>query len=168
MADKIYQGRSATVYLPSRDILGEWQNEAERGGASISEYIFEMVERARLPTQHDPRPDLAIKVSELEAENRQLEEYIRLLKANLDSALTELYKYRLAGFAEVNAPGCNQYDTAMIKLLRKGKTLSPQNILESLGVDPRDGQAVKLVSNQLEELRRFGLVKETPNGWRWI
>jgi hypothetical protein len=29
-------------------------------------------------------------------------------------------------------------------------------------------QAVKFVSNQLEELKRFGLVSESLQGWRWL
>jgi hypothetical protein len=40
--------------------------------------------------------------------------------------------------------------------------------LKELGVDPGETEAVKLVNNQLESLQRFGLVKETAQGWRWI
>jgi hypothetical protein len=40
--------------------------------------------------------------------------------------------------------------------------------LKELGIDPGETEAVKLVNNQLESLQRFGLVKETNQGWRWI
>jgi hypothetical protein len=52
--------------------------------------------------------------------------------------------------------------------LRRGKALEGYSILKELGIDPTDTQAVKLIDNQLESLRRFGLVEETANGWRWI
>jgi hypothetical protein len=53
-------------------------------------------------------------------------------------------------------------------MLKRGKVLDSQEIFGSLGIDPRDTQAVKLVSNQLEELKRFGLIRESPHGWRWL
>ncbi len=56
----------------------------------------------------------------------------------------------------------------MVSMLQEGKTLSSYKILQELGVDLNDSDAVRLISNQLEELRRFGLVKETAAGWRWI
>ena len=60
------------------------------------------------------------------------------------------------------------YDTRLVGMLRQGKTIDSYRILISLGIDPGDSDAVKMVKNQLEELRRFNLVKETPAGWRWI
>jgi len=52
--------------------------------------------------------------------------------------------------------------------LRRGKALEGYSILKELGIDPADTEAVKLVNNQLDSLRRFGLVEETASGWRWI
>ena len=40
------------------------------------------------------------------------------------------------------------------------------DFLSMLAEEGYDSDAVRLISNQLEELRRFGLVKETANGWR--
>ncbi len=42
------------------------------------------------------------------------------------------------------------------------------DFLSMLAEEGYDSDAVRLISNQLEELRRFGLVKETANGFRWI
>ena len=42
------------------------------------------------------------------------------------------------------------------------------DFLSMLAEEGYDSDAVRLISNQLEELRRFGLVKETAAGWRWI
>lgn len=42
------------------------------------------------------------------------------------------------------------------------------DFLSTLAEEGYDSDAVRLISNQLEELRRFGLVKETASGWRWM
>jgi hypothetical protein len=80
----------------------------------------------------------------------------------------EVYKQRFAGFKQVDAPGMHSYDRALVDMLKRGKVLDSQEILGGLGINPRDSQAVKLVSNQLEELKRFGLVSELLQGWRWL
>jgi len=64
--------------------------------------------------------------------------------------------------------GTRRHDEDLIKVLRHRKSVEGYAILKELGVDPRDTEAVKLVNNQLESLRRFGLVEETGTGWRWI
>jgi hypothetical protein len=168
MARKEYRGRTATVYLPAGEILTAWQKEAAQGGATISEYIFEMVEKARRPTEEAARPDLVRENSDLKTLNRKLEQEVNLLKANLEVIQTEVYKQRFAEFEQVDAPGMHSYDRALVDMLKRGKILDSQEILGGLGIDPRDGQAVKLVSNQLEELKRFGLIRESPHGWRWL
>ncbi|MDD1736803.1 MAG: hypothetical protein LUQ21_05040 [Methanothrix sp.] len=168
MARKEFRGRTATVYLPAGEILTAWQKEAAQGGATISEYIFEMVEKARRPAEEAARPDLVRENSDLKTLNRKLEQEVNLLKANLEIMQTEVYKQRFAGFEQVDAPGMHSYDRALVDMLKRGKILDSQEILGSLGIDHRDSQAVKLVSNQLEELKRFGLIRESPRGWRWL
>ena len=80
---------------------------------------------------------------------------------------TELFKLRNQTFSQVDAHHTGkEYETRLVSMLQEGKTLSSYKILQELGVDPNDSDAVRLISNQLEELRRFGLVKETANGWR--
>ncbi|HOT06945.1 MAG TPA: hypothetical protein PLI05_08895 [Methanotrichaceae archaeon] len=168
MARKEYRGRTATVYLPAEEILTAWQNEAKQGGATISDYIFEMVEKARRPADDQARPELVRENSDIKTLNRKLEQEVNLLKANLEIMQAEVYKQRFAGFEQVDAPGMHSYDKALVDMLKRGKILDSQEILGSLGINPRDSQAVKLVSNQLEELKRFGLVSESIQGWRWL
>jgi hypothetical protein len=122
------------------------------------------VHERSLPT----RPDLVRENSDLKTLNRKLEEEIKLLKINVEHSQAEIYKLRFSGFAQLDSDKAHEYDAELVSLLKKGRVLDPQEILSNLGIDPRDGQAVKLVSNQLEELRRFGLVRETHNGWRWV
>jgi hypothetical protein len=46
--------------------------------------------------------------------------------------------------------------------------MGEKEIYSELGIDPRDAEAVKLVSNQLKGLMRYGLIEETSRGWQWI
>jgi hypothetical protein len=80
----------------------------------------------------------------------------------------EIFKLRNRVFQEVDQDGIGEYDARLVDLLRQGKTVDSYRLLEAMGIDPGDSEAVKLVGNQLEELRRFGLVKETSNGFRWV
>jgi len=81
----------------------------------------------------------------------------------------EVYKARYDSFKEVElGEGSRRHDEELIKILKHGKAIEGYAILEKLGIDPRDSDAVKLVNNQLESLRRFGLVEENASGWRWI
>lgn len=81
---------------------------------------------------------------------------------------TELYKLRHSGFAEVNHPGHRAHNPALLDLLKEGRALEGHAILKALGIDPKDAEAVKMIRNELEDLRGYGLVEETVNGWRWI
>ena len=87
----------------------------------------------------------------------------------LEKLDADLYKARYSSFQEVQlADGTRSHDQEIIKILQRGKALDGYSILKELGIDPGETEAVKLVNNQLESLRRFGLVEDTANGWRWI
>jgi hypothetical protein len=87
----------------------------------------------------------------------------------LEKLESDVYKARYDSFKEVQMDeGTRRHDEDLIKALRRGKPLDGFMILNELGVDPRDTEAAKLANNQLESLRRFGLVEETADGWRWI
>jgi hypothetical protein len=81
----------------------------------------------------------------------------------------EVYKARYASFQEVEiGEGTRYHDQELISILKRSKVLDGYSILKELAIDPRETEAVKLVNNQLESLKRFGLVEETAKGWKWI
>jgi len=87
----------------------------------------------------------------------------------LEKLEAEVYKARYEGFKEVEiGKGTRRHDEDLIKVLKRGKAVEGYALLKELGIDPRDTDVVRLVNNQIESLRRFGLVEETANGWRWI
>ena len=150
MARKEFRGRTATVYLPEREILAAWQKEAAQGGATISEYIFEMVEKARRPAEDVVRPDLIRENSDLKTLNRKLEQKVNLLKANLEIMQTEVYKQRFAGFEQVDAPGMHSYDRALVDMLKRGKVLDSQELLGRLGSIPGTARRLSLSRTSLK------------------
>lgn len=160
--------RAITFYFPSKEMWDDWRQAAKECNISLSKYIFEMAERGRRSGDELVRPDLIRENSDLKIRNRKLEDDADILKTALENAQTEIYKLRFRDFESVDADGSQEYDIGLVKLLKRGRVLDSQEILAGLGIDPRDSKAVKLVSNQLEELRRFELIKETPTGWRWL
>jgi len=87
----------------------------------------------------------------------------------LEKMDAEVYKARYASFHEVEmGEGTRYHDQELINILKIGKALDGYSILRELAIDPRETEAVKLVNNQLESLKRFGLVEETANGWMWV
>jgi hypothetical protein len=167
MPRKDQMDKTISFYFPTKELLDDWKKAADTYGSSLNNYIFEMAERGR-SEEDSSRPDLVRENSDLKDANRKLEEELKLLKINIDTMQAENYKLRFAGFDKIDSEAPKKYDAALVSMLKKGKVLDSVEILDNLGIDPRDGQTVKLVSNQLEELRRFGLVRETHNGWRWV
>lgn len=127
-----------------------------------------MVEKGRRSEEGIARSDFSRENSDLKEELRKLKDELRLKSLVLDKYESELYRSRFSGFSEVDSEDATEYDIELVRLLRNGGTHNSYEILQALKIDPKDSAVVKLVANQLEELRRFGLARETSSGWRWI
>jgi hypothetical protein len=112
--------------------------------------------------------NLSKDLEDLRKENRIIKKDNQEKALLLEHYETELFKARNKAYLTVDSDEAEEYDAHLVALLRQGKTIDSYRILSDLGIDPSDSDAVKMVKNQLEELRRFNLVKETPAGWRWI
>ncbi|HII07189.1 MAG TPA: hypothetical protein HA349_07740 [Methanotrichaceae archaeon] len=161
--------RYINVYLPSAKIKEQWEEDAKKSGLTLSKYVFEAVEKFRTQDDQAYRYDLVKELAE--AKDKMYELSSNLAEKNLlvEKLKAEVYEYRHAGFAETDpTSGTRQHDEDLIEILKRGKAVDGYSILKELGIDPRETEAVKLVNNQLESLRRFGLVEETALGWRWM
>lgn len=156
-----------TLYPQSKDIIKVWEEEAKKFGVTASQYVIEMTAIGQQSKASAPKSNILEENKGLREENSKLREDLRRATMLLEKYESELYKLRYSGFSAIDAEEAEQYDETLVALLRKGRTINSYEILKLLKIDPKDSAAVKLVQNQLEELRRFGLVKETPNGWRW-
>lgn len=168
MVRQSWSKRIATVYFPSEEELQEWTAAAHEAGVPLSAYIREMVAKGQASLKARPRADHAKELEDLRRENAGLVRDAREKTMLLEHYETELFKLRNQIFREADSEGLGEYDPKLLAILREGKTIESYRLLTGLGINPRDSDAVKLVKNQLEEMRRFGLVTETPHGWRWV
>ena len=163
------KARYISVYLDSEAAKHEWEEEAKKAGIPLSKFVFEAVEAFRAAKDETPRHEMVKELAEAKEEVQKLRSELKMKTMLLEKLEADVYKARYASFQEVHmAEGTRSHDQELIKVLQRGKALDGYSILKELGIDPGETEAVKLVNNQLESLRRFGLVEETANGWRWI
>jgi hypothetical protein len=161
--------RYVDVYLPSKNVKLQWEEDAKKAGLPLSKFIFEAVESFRNAKSEKPRFDLIKELAEVKEEAQKLRRELKLKNMLLEKLEGDVYKARYDSFKEVElSEGSRRHDEELIKILKNGKAIEGYAILEKLSIDPKDTEAVKLVNNQLESLRRFGLIREDANGWRWV
>jgi septal ring factor EnvC (AmiA/AmiB activator) len=156
------------IYPPSKELIEEWKAASRKNGTSLNNYIIEMVEKSRRSDNSNQRPELSKELSDLKEENAKLRNELRIKELILQKYESELYKLRHEAFSDQDQQGQREYDEKLVVALRRGRVMGEREIYSELGIDPRDVEAVKLVSNQLKGLRRYGLIEETSRGWRWI
>jgi hypothetical protein len=163
------KARYIDVYLPSEEAKREWEEEAKKAGLPLSKFAFEAVEAFRAAKDDTPRHEMVKELAEAKEEVQKLRSELKMKNLLLEKLESDVYKARYANFQEVQmGDGTRRHDEELIKVLKRGKAMEGYAILNDLGINPSDTEAVKLVNNQLESLRRFGLVEETANGWRWV
>jgi hypothetical protein len=163
------KARYVDVYLPSEEAKQEWEKEAKKAGLSLSKFIFAAVEAFRAAKEETPKSELVKELADAKEESQKLRSELKMKTLLLEKLEADVYKARYVNFQEVEmGEGTRSHDQELIKILQRDKALEGYAILKELGIDPGETEAVKLVNNQLESLQRFGLVKETANGWKWI
>ena len=107
-------------------------------------------------------------LEQLREENRKQREELKLKTLVLEKYETELFKLKHKAFSKPKEfDGVRLYSEELVEILKRGRIVNGHEILKDLSIDPEDSESVKLVSNQLENLQGFGLIKETANGWKW-
>jgi len=163
------KSRYINVYLPSEKVKHLWEEDAKKAGLTLSKFVFEAVESFRTSKDDIPRFELVSELAETKEEMQKLRSDLKMKNLLLEKLEADVYKARYTDFGEVDADeGRRRHDEDLIRILKRGKAVEGYAILTELGIDPRETEAVKLVNNQLESLRRFGLVEETAAGWMWL
>lgn len=80
---------------------------------------------------------------------------------------TEIFKLRHKSFLEPNALGLINFSKPLIDLIQQERIWTEEDLLKELHIDSKDGDAIRIVGRQLEELSKFGLVSREPDGWKW-
>lgn len=160
------------VYLDSEKQKRRWESLASHAGASLSEFVADVVED-RLRRDEDPdyrsRGDLSKELQELREANSRLLEERRMREALVEKLEGEARRYRSELFLEgPTGTKTRRYDTRLVDMLRSSGTVKHDDLLRMLKIPAMDALSVRAVSEQLEGLQGYGLVKATPRGWRWI
>jgi hypothetical protein len=163
-----YNDRRFEIYFPCAEDLKQWKGIAEAANMPLAKWIYETIEQHLAKIEAGPRPDQLKELAELKEEVQQLRATIRIKDSLLQNLETDLYKTKFTGFEQADGEGLLHHDVQLIEILKRGKTIDGYTILRELGIDPKDSRVIRLLKNQLEELRKFGLITETANGWRWI
>jgi hypothetical protein len=163
-----FNGRQASVYFSSIPDKARWDQWAKDRGIPLSRFIYEVVEDAQAKGRDTLPSELIKNLADQKEENKKLREELKLKSLVLEKYETELYRLRYGAYTSIDSEGRRKLDEELVTLLRHGRAFTGNEILESLHIDPGDSAIVQLVYNQLEGLSRYGLVKETTNGWRWI
>jgi hypothetical protein len=89
------------------------------------------------------------------------------LRVELEKKETEIFKLRHNAFLKQDFQGSISYSKPLIELIQQGKNWTEEDLLKELHIDPKDGDAMRITTRQLEELAKFGLVRKGPEGWKW-
>lgn len=166
MPDK---SRYVYLYLPSAVDKARWEKLAEAAGVPLSKFVIEVFESAiSEESEFKPRGELVKEIGTLRLENKELRDDLKQKKIVLEKYENELKRYRSEAFVDDRFEGARKYNKEIIAILKRGATVDSYDLLDELGVDPKDSDLVKAVSRQLEDLEMYGMVASTSRGWRWI
>ena len=168
---KTIKNRLIYVYLPSKELVTKWKNLAKEGNTSLSKFVIEHVENEINKEEDDDfvtRLDLLKKVKQLEEENEKFRKENKQLNIVVDKLQEDLQIYRLQPFVSSQFEGIRKYEQTIIDVLKRKGFVKTDNLLHETGINPRDSDAIKAVSRQMDNLEQYGLIKKTREGWRWI
>jgi predicted DNA-binding protein len=166
MPDK---SRYVYLYLPSAEDKARWESLAKEAGVPLSKFVIEVVESSLAESSDfKPRGELVKEIGKLRSEKKELKDDLKQKKIVLEKYETELKRYRSEAFVDDQFKGVRRYNKQIISILKRGATVDSYDLLEELGIDPKDSDLVAAVSKQLEELETYGLVANTSRGWRWM
>jgi hypothetical protein len=124
-----------------------------------------------LCSEPDQDPDKISSVSEdllnLQTEINRLRDELKDKSARLERAETDLFTLRYQPFLKPD-PESAKFSRELIDLLKSGWTWPGRQILVHLHIDPANSESIRIVSNQLGILEKFGIINETARGWRWL
>ena len=164
MADPKYNGHRVEVILPSKEYAEKWKARAKASGLSMSSFIFEIIEKSEdySPAQTSSAKDLEV----IRKENRELRKDLVNAKRDAERANTELFKLKNAIYLQDR--GLFPIEKRLLDALKSGGTWPERELLKELEIDPRDVDVIKLLNIQLQHFQDYGLIMETPYGWRWM
>ncbi|MFZ3145385.1 MAG: hypothetical protein WA141_01125 [Methanothrix sp.] len=163
------RSRYVHVYMPSDADKARWAEMAANAKTPLSKWVIEIVESTLAENdEFRPRREMVKELDNLKADVKTLRDELRQKNIVLERYEYELKHFRSQAFLEDNFKGTRRYAKEIVDILKARGHLDSYKLLEELGIDLRDGDLVKAVTNQLEELEGYKLVKTDGRTWTWI
>lgn len=164
------KSRYVYIYLPTAEDKARWQSLADEAGVPLSKFVIEVVENALAEEEPDfkPRGELIKEIGKLRTENKGLKDDLNQKKIVLEKYESELKRFRNEAFVEDKFDGARKYNKDIAAILKRSGVVDSYELLEMLGIDPKESDLVKAISKQLENLESYGLVTSTQRGWKWV
>lgn len=168
MPSEEYAKKSILVTFPTAKECREWQDAAAKTGLPYSKYLLEMARRGRAAETSRPGPEAAADLAAIRAENTRLLASVAELRALYERAEADVFALRYRAFGGPLV-GSQQPSEKLVELLRSSvRPMPSEDLLRALSISPQDLEAMRILKGQLEALQSFGLLQETPMGWRWV
>jgi hypothetical protein len=163
------RSRYIWLYCRSKAQKDQWQALAEKADTPLSAWCASIIEE-RIAEEDGliPRHKIAKELESLKAENKAIREDLRQKEIVLQRYEAELRRYRAEPFQSDQFAGVRPYSKELVEILKARGHVGSYQILELLGIEPGEAEAIKAVSKQLEELEKFNLIKADGKGWQWI
>lgn len=163
------RSRYIWLYCKSKAQKDEWQALAEKVNTPLSAWCSSIIEE-RLAEEDggQPRHKLVKDMETLKADNKALRDDLRQKEVVLQRYEAELRRYRAEPFQADAFKGIRTFSKELVDILKARGRVGSYQILELLGINPGEAEAIKAVSKQLEELEKFNLIKADGKGWQWI
>ncbi|MGA2462351.1 MAG: hypothetical protein ABSF82_13115 [Candidatus Bathyarchaeia archaeon] len=166
------QNRTVYIYLKSEKEMEDWKTKAKKNHVTLSKFIHEhatnSLRQEAGEERYEPRAKMIEHLRKKDEEIQKLTRENEIVKLALERVEAELRRYRAAPFLDDGFQGVRKYDRKLIDLLKKGEAIDSDHLLHLLRISPKESDLVKAVSNQLENLEAYGLVRKTHHGWRWV
>ena len=163
--------RAIYVYLPSHEMVTKWKDLAAKAGASISKFVIEHVENSLSQEEgkngFTPRAELLEEIRKLREENVALKKRNKMLDTVIDRLEEEMKIYRTKPFLEEDFSGIREYETELIDLFKEKGEIKKNELLELLGIKSINAEISKGLTKQIENLERYGLIKDMGGKWKW-
>lgn len=163
------RSRYIWLYCKSKAQKDEWQALAGKANTPLSAWCASIIEE-RLAEEDggQPRHKLVKDMETLKADNKALRDDLRQKEVVLQRYEAELRRYRAEPFQAEAFKGIRTFSKELVDILKARGRVGSYQILELLGINPGEAEAIKAVSKQLEELEKFNLIKADGKGWQWI
>jgi len=155
--------------MPSDADKARWAAMAEKAKTPLSKWVIEIVESTLAENEEfQPRREMVKDLESLKHEMRALRDELGQKNIVLERYESELKHFRSTAFLEDDYKGMRRYSRELVDLLKARGQIDSYKILEALGIDPRESELVKAVSQQLEELEGYGMIRTDGRTWKWI